>query len=71
MLKISPDAILAAQIVTVDRINLRYTAMVSVGNDARGAAQAESFQTPKEALTWLREKLAARADELDQIENRS
>jgi hypothetical protein len=64
MLKTVPNTIFAAQIVVIDRPKLRYQAMLSAGAEGRGAAEGESFETPQEALRWLKEMMATREGQL-------
>lgn len=64
MLKTAPNTIFAAQIVVIDRPKLRYHAMLSIGAEERGAAEGESFETPQEALSWLKEKMTTREGQL-------
>lgn len=62
MIIASADAILAAQIVPVKGpgTKTRYMAMISVskGKDKRGPDQGVSFDTPQQALDWLKQRLS-------------
>jgi hypothetical protein len=61
LITINENALLAAQITPLPSSDnrIRYIAMVSVskGKNERGADWGESFDTPQEALAWLRERL--------------
>jgi hypothetical protein len=61
MINISEDALLAAQICPKAGPGgrVQYLAMVSVskGRDKLGAAERLTFDTPQEALAWLKSKL--------------
>jgi hypothetical protein len=63
MITVSEDALLAAQILPVkgpgDKITYMAMVSVSMGKDKRAADQGEMFDTPNEALGWLRQRLAA------------
>jgi hypothetical protein len=63
MIIVGDDALLAAQILPVKDAGgkITYMAMVSVsmGKEKRGADQGQRFDTPNEALDWLRQCLMA------------
>jgi hypothetical protein len=73
MIIVGADAILAAQIVPVKGpgTKTRYMAMISVskGKDKRGADKSEAFDTPQQALDWLKQSLST-ATLPDRIEPR-
>jgi hypothetical protein len=62
MIVVGENALLAAQILPVegpgDKITYMAMVSVSMGNEKRGADQGERFDTPQEALGWLRQCLA-------------